>query len=51
MLWRKKFIALSVKNTEILTNPEISYIFNKTLVLSIICFYYKCGSNDKRIFK
>ena len=51
MLWRKKSIALSVKNIEILTNPEISYIFNKTLVLCITCFYYKCGSNDKRIFK
>ena len=29
-------------------NPKISYIFEKTLVLSIICS--KCGSKDKKIF-
>ena len=30
-------------------NRKISYIFDKTLVLSII--YEKCGSNDEKIFK
>ena len=28
-------------------NPKISYIFQKALVLSIICS--KCGSNNQRI--
>ena len=30
-------------------NPEISYIFEKTLVVSIICS--KCKNEDKTIFK
>ena len=30
-------------------NPKIAYIFDKTLVISIICD--KCGSNDEKIFK
>ena len=30
-------------------NSEISYIFNKTLVLFII--YNKCGSNESKILK
>ena len=30
-------------------NPKISYIFEKTLVLSIICS--KCGNDDEKIFK
>ena len=30
-------------------NPEISFIFNKTLVPLIICD--KCDSNDKKILK
>ena len=30
-------------------NPKISYILQKTLVLSIICC--KCDSKDKKIFK
>ena len=29
--------------------PKISYIFNKALVLSIICD--KCGSKDEAIYK
>ena len=29
-------------------NPRISYIFNKTLVLSIVC--KKCGNTDEIIF-
>ena len=29
--------------------PKVSYIFDNTLVLSIICD--KCGSNDEKIFK
>ena len=29
-------------------NPKMSYIFNETLVLSIICD--KCGSNNDAIF-
>ena len=31
-----------------INNPKISYIFVKTLVLSIICS--KCGSKDEKIF-
>ena len=30
-------------------NPKISYIPNKTLVLSIFCC--ECGDNNERIFK
>ena len=30
-------------------NPKISRIFNKTLVLSIVCG--KCGNNDDKIFE
>ena len=30
-------------------NPKISYICDKTLLLSSIC--NKCGSEDKKIFK
>ena len=30
-------------------NTEVSYIFEKTSVLSIICS--KCGSKDEKIFK
>ena len=30
-------------------NPKISYIFGKTLVLSIICS--KCWNDDEKIFK
>ena len=30
-------------------NPKISRIFNKTLVLSIVCD--KCGNNDDKIFE
>ena len=30
-------------------NPKISHIFDEILVLSII--YYKCGSNDEKLFK
>ena len=30
-------------------NPKISYIFEKTLVLSITCI--NCGSKDEKIFK
>ena len=32
-----------------LVNPNISYVFDKTLVLFIIC--RKCGNIDERIFK
>ena len=32
-----------------LKNPKVSYILDKTLVLSITCD--KCGSNDQKIFK
>ena len=30
-------------------NPKISYVFDETQVLSIICG--KCSSNDEKIFK
>ena len=33
----------------IFRNPKISYIFIKTLVLSMICS--NCGKEDKKIFK
>ena len=29
-------------------NPKISYIFDKTLVLSIVCD--KCSSKDEKVF-
>ena len=32
-----------------LVNPNVSYVFDKTLVSFIIC--RKCGNNDERIFK
>ena len=38
----KKSLALFVVSIENLKNPKISYIFEKTLVLSIICS--KCES-------
>ena len=47
--WMKKSIvlcAISMKNSK---NPKISYIFNETLVLSII--YSKFDNNNDRIFK
>ena len=33
----------------LLKNPKVSYILQKTLVLSIICS--NCGSKDEKIFK
>ena len=32
-----------------INNPKISYVFNKTLVLSII--YDRCGSKDEKVFQ
>ena len=44
----KKSIALSILHRKF-KNLEISYLFYKTLVISIICS--KCGSKHKRTFK
>ena len=45
----KKVYSIKCKKYRKLKNPEISYFFYKTLVLSIICG--KCGSKSKRILK
>ena len=45
----KNYIALFVVSIENLKNPKISYIFEKSLVLSVICS--KCRNQDKTIFK
>ena len=45
----KKICCVKCRKCKIFKNPEISYLFYKTLVVSIICG--KCGSKRKRIFK
>ena len=45
----KKFIASRVISIKIKKPYKISYIFDKTLALSIICD--KGGSNNEEIFK
>ena len=45
----KKIYCIICGNYRKLKNPKISYILDKTLVLSIICD--KCSSEDKKIFK
>ena len=45
----KKIYYINCSKYRKFKNPEVSYIFNKMLVLSVICD--KCASNDKKIFK
>ena len=45
----KKSIASSVMSTKILKTLSITYVFDKTLVLPIIC--NKCGGNDEKIIE
>ena len=46
---KTKIIAGSVLNMDNLKNPKISYIFNKTVLLSVI--FDNCSVKDKKIFK
>ena len=43
----KKIHSIKRKKYKKLKNPDISYLFYQTLVISIICC--KCGSKLKRI--
>ena len=45
--WMKKAYCIEYNKYTKLKNPKISYIFNETLVLPIICS--KCGDNNDRI--
>ena len=45
----KKICCIICSENRKLRNVKISYIFDKTFYLSIIC--NKCGSMDKIIFK
>ena len=45
---KKLYLVISCKYRKF-EEPKISYIFEKTLVLSIICS--KCKNEDKKIFK
>ena len=45
----KKIYCIKCNKYSSLKNPNISYIFDKTLVLSIICD--KCSSEEENIFK
>ena len=45
----KKIYWIKCKKYKKFENPEISYLFYKTLIISIICG--KCGSKHKRTFK
>ena len=42
--WMKKAYCIEYNKYAKLKNPKISYIFNETLVLPIICS--KCGDNN-----
>ena len=44
-----KVYSTNCKNYNEFKKPKISYIFEKTLVFSIIC--HKCSTKHKRIFK
>ena len=44
----KKIYFIKCNKYRKFKNPKISYLFNKALVLVIICD--KCGSNDEKIF-
>ena len=45
----KKLYCVTCGNYKTFKNPEISYILEKALVLSIICG--KCKNEDEKIFK
>ena len=45
----KKFYCIICGNYRKFEKPETSYIFEKTLVLSIICS--KCKNEDEKVFK
>ena len=45
----KKIYCIKCNKYRSLKTPNISYIFDKTLVLSIICD--KCSSEEENIFK
>ena len=45
----KKIYCINCNKYRKFKNSKISYIFDQTLVLSIIC--NKCSSNDEKIFK
>ena len=45
----KKIYFIQCKKYEKFKNLKISYTFDKTSVVSIICV--KCGSKDEKIFK
>ena len=45
----KKVCCMNGKKYRKLKNPNISYVFYKTAILSIIC--NKFGSKDEKIFK
>ena len=45
----KKFYCIICRKYRKFEKPKISYLLEKTLVLSIICS--KCKNEDKRIFK
>ena len=45
----KKSITLSEKKYRKTKNPEILYLFYKTVAISVICG--KCQNKHKRIFK
>ena len=43
----EKIYCIKCDKYKKLKNPKIQYIFDKTLVLSIICD--RCGSNDENV--
>ena len=45
----KKIYCVICRNCRNFKSPNISYIFEKTLVFSIIC--RKCENEDEKIFK
>ena len=45
----KKVCCMNCKKYRKFKNPNISYIFYKTAILSVIC--NKFGSQDEKIFK
>ena len=45
----EKIYCVKCKKYRTFKNPEISYLFYKTLVICIICG--NCGSKRERIFK
>ena len=45
----KKIDCITRRKSRKFKNPKISYIYEKTLVLSIICS--KCQNEDETIFK